>query len=814
MIKNYYHLWAALLLFAFSMAPRVHAQVENYCLRLSQGGQVDCGPMPELDGLDTYTVQFWMNADAWTDGATLLSRGDGFRVGLGGEKTLSVTAGGRTFTVTRNEFVPNRWIPIMLMVKGSRVNVYVDQTMVKAASTTAVMPSTGAKFILGGDQFKGRIDEVRVWNAELSSDYEFFTHNTLNKWTPQLGNLVAYFKMDQPWCENLVDYKPLFATRQKTNHHGILTATGAKKEKVTDNDGLVYILNGAYTNNIRFLDSSIEKEKYLLANDLIILGLQSYDDGHVKPLQPNDHATVRNGEYRDRYKNRLGVLLLSGTGSSLECPNSVFTPWSGYTVETWVYLDEWTEGAFIFRKENAAKTKGFSISLGNEADREVIVRIDGRKYVFQKVLQANRWAHLAVSPGGSQATVIVNASGTVFHPDKDLSDSSTDPMPTGMDNLKAYFGQNLKGALDESAVWHTTVDATTLAEHRNNKMPMPGPGKAVSGTTMTQANAFYRYNNPDNLGWDYYSQDEWKNIMESCYEGYTGYQIRISVQGHSTWQNTIADASKRKIFAADLAELSKPYAGVELDLEWMDGTQTNLGLLADEIVAALPKGKTLMISHHQYGAYQFPKEKISKVDGFTFQQYGPQNTWYDYPSFERGYNAFKNYGYPDNKIYLSYSTTTSGGYNESGSKVGEVIGYNWGIITGDYEPATDGSFERGVYKGLNYYFHGPWQVYNRTKFCRDHKLQGIFYWDMCNDLPTSHKYNLAKWSNYAACANVDPKVESVTINHPTGIGTVGQTGMRQADECYDLQGRRLSNRSLSNSYTKGVFIQNGKKILR
>ena len=53
MMKNYYHLWAALLLFAFSMAPRVHAQVENYCLRLSQGGQVDCGPMPELDGLDT-----------------------------------------------------------------------------------------------------------------------------------------------------------------------------------------------------------------------------------------------------------------------------------------------------------------------------------------------------------------------------------------------------------------------------------------------------------------------------------------------------------------------------------------------------------------------------------------------------------------------------------------------------------------------------------------------------------------------------------------------------------------------------------------
>ena len=200
------------------------------------------------------------------------------------------------------------------------------------------------------------------------------------------------------------------------------------------------------------------------------------------------------------------------------------------------------------------------------------------------------------------------------------------------------------------------------------------------------------------------------------------------------------------------------------------------------------------------------------MDGFTFQQYGPQMSWFNYNTFVSGANAFVNYGYPKNKIYLSYSTTTSGGYNESGSKVGEVIGYKWGIITGDYEPATNGGFERGLYNGLYYYFHGPWQVYNRTKFCRDHKLQGIFYWDMCNDLAPTHKYNLAKWSNYAACANVDPKVESVTVNHPTGVNPSLVT--RHPSQVYDLVGRQVSDSKFNNGQTRGVFIQNGRKILR
>ncbi|MBR1594809.1 MAG: hypothetical protein IJ659_08590 [Alloprevotella sp.] len=812
MRKDYMYLGLSLLLFMLFLTDSARAQMANHCLRFSEGGEVDCGPMPELDGLNTYTVQFWMCADEWTEGATLLSRGEDFRVGLGAENTLEITAGGKTFTAKRNEFQPGRWLPIMIQAKPTRTSLSLSNTLVKAASAAEPLPAVGARFVLGGDKYKGRLDEVRVWNAELSSDYDYFTNNTLNKWAPQLGNLVAYFKCDQPWCENIVDYKALFAPRQKTNHHGIPSATGVAKERVTDNEeGLPYLLNGAYTNNARFYDGSIEKEKYLLSNDLIILGIQAYDDGHLRPLTPCDHGTVRNGEYIDRYKSRIGVLSLSGTNSYMLCPESAFTPWNGYTIETWIYLDEWTEGAYIFRKENTAKTKGFSIRLGEEASGQVIVRINGKQFFFQKILKTGSWQHLCVMRGEGTSntnTVLCFVGGVEKHADATLSDNSTDGLPTGMDGLKVFIGQNLRGELDETAIWHTTFSTPDLDDHRNNKMPMPGLGKRVSGSTFDVAAAYYRYNDPDNLGWDYYSQDEWKRIMESAYDGCKGYQIRISVQGNGSWMSTISDASRRKIFAADLAELSKPYDGVELDLEWMEGTQTNLGLLADEILKVLPEGKTLMISQHPYGAYKFPTDKIQKVDGYTFQLYGNSKEWFTWSSFENSYNSMKNYGYTEDKMYFSYSTTTSGGYNESGSLVSAIAGLNWGFIDDKYVPATDGSAEEGIFDGQYYYFHGPAQVYKRAKFVREHHMMGIFYWDMCNDLSPSHKYSLARNCSYALCANVDPYVEEAVPAHPTGISSPSVT--RQASLIYDLQGRRISEPGAK----RGVFIQNGRKILR
>ena len=234
-----------------------------------------------------------MNADEWTEGATLMSRGDDLRLSLGEANTLVLTFNGKSYSITRNALKEKTWIPIMVVGKEQRIAVYVNKTIAKNISMTTTFPASGESFVLGGDTYKGRLDEVRVWNAELSSDYDYFYNTTLNKWAPQLGNLVCYFKFDQSQCENIVDYKALFKPGGY-NHHGIISGN-VTREIVTDNTGLPYLKCGAYTENNKFYWGS-SRDQYLLANDVIILGIDMYSDAHLEYATPNNHGTAVNAD--------------------------------------------------------------------------------------------------------------------------------------------------------------------------------------------------------------------------------------------------------------------------------------------------------------------------------------------------------------------------------------------------------------------------------------------------------------------------------------------------------------------------------------
>ena len=80
--------------------------------------------------------------------------------------------------------------------------------------------------------------------------------------------------------------------------------------------------------------------------------------------------------------------------------------------------------------------------------------------------------------------------------------------------------------------------------------------------------------------------------------------------------------------------------------------------------------------------------------------------------------------------------------------------------------------------GNNYYFMSPKQVYDRAKYVVDNNLQGIFYWDMGNDIDTTNPLSISRNASYALNSNVDKLVESVTISHPTGISLLNTGGKK------------------------------------
>ena len=733
------------------------AQVDNYSLKLTAEGSVNFRTMPELNNLSSYTVQFWINPSTWNKGAVIYSRGTNFKSYLGDANTLEFVVGDKTIKATSQELAANKWCQVSFFCDKGFGKILVNGDVVYEG-TISEIPASEDNFIIGGGGFIGRIDEFRIWNDLLAMDYGYFRCNTLNKWVPQWESLVAYYKFDQNLCENVVDYK--------FKHHGIFSDTGAERDIVTDNEDFKYYINTAYTDFSRFFDRAIDKEKYLLSNDLLILGIESYSDGTLKLPYPYNHGNIENGSYLSEYKGRSGVLSLNGNGVGMNVGKNAFTPSDKYTFETWIYLEEWTEGAYIFKKENTEGTQGFSIRLGNADSKQVIVRVNGHEYINQKRLNVGQWVHLGVATYATDLTIeetfVFYYNGKSYFGGKGLCGTEKGSwIPQGISNFSAIVGENLKAKLDDTVIWHITRGNSEVTSDMSG-LPMPGFDTTVTAATLQNANSYWNYDNPDDLGYDSYSYKHFIGIMRGAYDGYRGYKVRMSVKGHDGWEGTFADANKRKIFAQNLSEIAQEFDGVDLDFEWCysQSCWDNYGELLLEIDKVLGKDKILTVSPHRV-SYNLRPKYMDRVDYFTFQIYGPQGENFTWNTFKNAYNSFVQQGYPLNKISLSYATTTSKGYkNGSVVAASAPIGVRNGLLDGSYTPdmdiVNDGSYDRYI-TGFN-------QSYERSKFVCENKLAGIFYWDMGNDVKTNHKYSLVKASSFRLNSNVDTLVTKVVLN--------------------------------------------------
>ncbi len=758
------------------LAGSASAQVDNYALKLTPEGSVNVYKFPELNELSSYSIQFWINVDSWQEGALIYDRGGDFKASLGKEGTVNFQAGSTVLAATSADLAAGKWAQITMIANGSGAQVLVNNVQAGSIATAMTIPASEKDMILGGGM-SGRLDEFRVWkaalsNAEYDGGYQYFIYNTINKFNPQWSDLVAYYKFDQNLCDNVVDYT-------FTNHHGSFSTEGADREIVEDNAKFKYYMTSAYTNFERFFDRAIDRDKYLLANDLIVLNIDSYSDGHLSIAFPNDEGELINSEYLPEFEGRSGVLSLDGTGVGMNVGTDAMTPDVGWTFQTWLYIDEWVPGAYIFKKETEDHLNGVSIRLGDAPgeDGQIIVRINGRDFPMHPTtptkMNTKEWIHFAVATNLQDDSMvertfiyIVNGMQS-FGVSGECGDKAVSYIPAGVSGVDAVIGENFKGKFDETAIWHKAFDRNTIYGYGNNGCPMPGFGITLTTANMLTAGGYWKYDDDENPGYDYYSYKHFLALMRSAYDNHRGYTIRMAVRSHTNWEQTFASAEKRKIFAADLAEISKEFDGVELDFEWCYSTDcfNNYGLLLDEIKAVLPADKILAVSPHKV-SYAFDKKYMDNCDFFTFQIYGPDKGLFTLNSYKEAYDMFLRRGYPKGKMVLSYACTTSGGYLDGVRKTA-TIGVRDSLLEGDYTPDQNEGFD-GTYMR---YFTGFNQTYERSKFVRDNDLKGIFYWDMGNDVATNHKYSLVKASSFAINSNVDTLVTHVDVypDGPTGM---------------------------------------------
>ncbi|MDE6270733.1 MAG: hypothetical protein K2M12_07790 [Muribaculaceae bacterium] len=759
-----------------AFAPVASAIATNYALELTAAGSVQCGAVSAMEETASYTVQLWMSPAVWNNGAQILSLGNDCKLTLGAPGQVEFTVGSDKAEITSADLAEGKWAQLTILCDNGSASALVNG--VECYTGTLGKIAAGSTNLVLGAGFEGRLDDVRLWNDVLSGDFNYFIKNTINRWNPQLDALVAYYKFDQADCPDIVEQTAVWNETDGYNNHGKMSATGVSRSVVTDNPAMKYRLNGAYTANERFYDRAIPRDQYLLSNDLIILGIQSFADGHLEYSTPCNHATADGAQWLAEYEGRTGVMSFDGTGT-VNCGTELLNISDNiYSFEAFIYVDEWVEGATIFSK-TTSDGMGLSLTLGEEENHVMTVSVDGHKYSLAKRIGTGEWYHIGFNPnsghaGNSRYTFNYYVNGTKYTSRPSDVDPVVYQTPTMDANTPMVLGKDFKGKMDNVAFWkYSGLTDGDMKSHMSNGMPMPGLDKVLTSAVMQKAGACYLFDRSDNPGYDSYSQDSWLEIMREAYAGHDGYEIRISVKTPSGYNdsnliNLINNQQWRTRFAEDLAKLVGPYDGAELDLEWVYNW-TGYGLLAKEIREKLPADKSFMVSTHNV-SYKFPLDKMEYVDGFTFQQYGPQKQHFYYSHFESMTNEFMNYGYPTDKIVCSYATTTSRGYKD-GNMATAIRGVRDGFMDSE-DFVSDEEVDVVDFSGNTYYYTGPLQTYKRARFVVENDIRGIFYWDMGNDVPVEHKYNLAKWCSYALNSNVEPHVTSVNVSHSSGLEDV------------------------------------------
>lgn len=169
-----------LFLLFFCSALNGYAQADNYALKLTGNGQVNCGSIDGLEGASTFTLETWIYVDYWTQGASIAQYGDNISIVLGmevsGELKVAVSNGEGKQTATISAGIQKeKWHLLTIVYQGEtadKLTVFVDAQPVIVDNASALPASTlpvAATFTIGKG-FKGRIDEIRLWKKALTQE--------------------------------------------------------------------------------------------------------------------------------------------------------------------------------------------------------------------------------------------------------------------------------------------------------------------------------------------------------------------------------------------------------------------------------------------------------------------------------------------------------------------------------------------------------------------------------------------------------------------------------------------------------------------
>lgn len=760
------------------------SQTINYSIDNPNGkGYIETPTIKELNNSREMTLQMWIKLKQSAPEQHLLTQNN-FSIRTGNNQDLIFQAGSQSVSIACS--LPlSEWAQLTVTFVEGTIKAYLNSIEQSVAGTLSETLPEAVSTCIIGKNFKGEIDEIRIWKKALGIK-DFFWRNTLNKFNPNYPSLVAYWKCDQELCEHLVDYQFL--------HHGTFKGD-IKRKAVNDNTNFRYRIVTGYTSALRFIDRPfINRDMFLMTNDLVFITAKAQKDGSIKMEYPDNSCTPINVEYMDTFEGHKGVMNFQGKESSMTASDGevFFSPVPTSTDKfirasvatasfgAWIYIDSWKEGAMIFeKKENDESENIFSISLGPEDEKSIIVNLCGTIATLKDKVQTGKWHYLGVylrpkptilsEIGGRVGSEIITigVDFTEYKAPKGLSLSGKDMTLKSVPKLGGttplVIGKGFDGKMDEVMIWGAL---------RNTKASQDAKGVRlnVGNSENIALTAYWKGDDPLNVGKDTQSYTGMLEFIRNYYAGHRGIKFRFAIvyPEMNTWKDVLNKKENVDRFIRDAKNILTHFDGMDVDLEWgqYDVLNPLIRRLIDEVMAGT--GKIFTVSQQELH-HTIDKSLIDKVDYFTFQLYGLRKECYDYNWFVNTYNLFKKYGYPDNKILLSYGNLmTAGTEHRELPEEGYKNILNKGINNGNYNPDQNSLVDQN---GVSWYFNGVNQIKKKQNFIIDNNLLGTMYFDMGNDFRVADYKSLIRAQNDIIASNVDTLITHI---NPTSIPSIRQ----------------------------------------
>ncbi|MEM6334190.1 MAG: LamG domain-containing protein [Planctomycetota bacterium] len=205
---------------------------------------------PLLSPTDALSIAMWVQADVWTTGDHLISKGadDQYRLWLHDAGTLEFWLKG-VGTISTPAPSAGVWQHVAATYDGDEMRLYVNGVLMTSAAVTGAIDTTTDALYLGSDgsqhYFDGRLDDVRLFGRALSHREVKWLHEQAD--ATGLPRLVASYRFHEPPADSvpqLVSHWPLDDAGEGQGYSGpVGVALGGRLEM--EGDALIDAYNVA-----------------------------------------------------------------------------------------------------------------------------------------------------------------------------------------------------------------------------------------------------------------------------------------------------------------------------------------------------------------------------------------------------------------------------------------------------------------------------------------------------------------------------------------------------------------------------------------